>query len=217
MPPQKSAQSPAPAPPPASRPEQTGGRRTGRGRPRRAGADAAILAATIDLLGERGYAGLRIDDVARRAGTAKTTIYRRWPSRTHLAVAAVEHLLGDRRLPEPSGEALTDLDALIGATFTPLVRGGSGLVAIILDIHRQDDADLKVAYRRRIIDPVRHRAVALVRRAAREGLVDDRADPEVLVDAAIGGLLYRSTILGQEMTAEQASGFVRELLGITAP
>ncbi|BDA63632.1 TetR/AcrR family transcriptional regulator [Actinomyces capricornis] len=217
MPSQKSTQPPAPAPPPASRPEQPGGRRTGRGRPRRAGADAAILAATIDLLGERGYAGLRIDDVARLSGAAKTTIYRRWPSRTHLAVAAVEHMLGDRRPPEPCGDVLTDLDALISAAFTPLIRGGSGLVAITLDIHRQDDAGLTEAYRRRIIDPVRERAVALVRRAAREGLVDDRAAPEVLVDAAIGGLLYRSTILGQEMTVDQACRFVRELLGISAP
>jgi AcrR family transcriptional regulator len=58
----------------------------GRPRPgptRRRGAELeqAILRAALDELAETGYSGLAMDRVARRAGTNKNAIYRRWPSR----------------------------------------------------------------------------------------------------------------------------------------
>jgi AcrR family transcriptional regulator len=60
-----------------------------RGRPRRAGADEEILRATRDLLDEGGYAAFNVDIVAARTGIAKTTIYRRWPTKGALVVAAI--------------------------------------------------------------------------------------------------------------------------------
>lgn len=39
---------------------------------------------------ERGYAGLRINDIAEASGVAKTTIYRRWADDDHLVVGAME-------------------------------------------------------------------------------------------------------------------------------
>lgn len=61
----------------------------GRGRPRREGADEAILDIVRDVLAQEGYAKLNVDDVAERAGVAKTTIYRRWPSKSALAAAVL--------------------------------------------------------------------------------------------------------------------------------
>jgi AcrR family transcriptional regulator len=61
-----------------------------RGRPRREGADEDILRATRDLLDEDGYAAFNVDNVAERTGIAKTTIYRRWPTRGALVVAAID-------------------------------------------------------------------------------------------------------------------------------
>jgi AcrR family transcriptional regulator len=52
----------------------------------------AILDATLELLGSRGYAGLRIEDVAARAGVNKTSVYRRWPAKSDLVSAALEAL-----------------------------------------------------------------------------------------------------------------------------
>ena len=60
-----------------------------RGRPRRAGADEEILATAIALLREQGYRALTLDAIAERAGVAKTTIYRRWPSKAALIAAAL--------------------------------------------------------------------------------------------------------------------------------
>ena len=64
--------------------DRTGGRG---GRPRDITVDQRILQATTSLLAQRGFRGLRVDDVARSAGVPKSTIYRRWPSLTDLAVA----------------------------------------------------------------------------------------------------------------------------------
>ena len=61
----------------------------GRGRPRREGADDEILAVTRALLAEKGYRELTVDTVAERARVAKTTVYRRWPSKGALVAAAI--------------------------------------------------------------------------------------------------------------------------------
>src|SRR4051794_34673608 len=63
----------------------------GSGRPRDAGRDEAILAATLSILLERGYAALTIEGVAAAAGVGRPTIYRRWSSKPALAVAALVH------------------------------------------------------------------------------------------------------------------------------
>jgi AcrR family transcriptional regulator len=61
-----------------------------RGRPRREGADEEILRAARELLEEHGYGAFTVDHVAERSGVAKTTIYRRWPTKGTLAAAAIQ-------------------------------------------------------------------------------------------------------------------------------
>src|ERR1035441_8003249 len=55
------------------------------GRPRSERAHQAILTAARELLIEEGFAALRLEHVAARAGVGKATIYRRWPSKEALA------------------------------------------------------------------------------------------------------------------------------------
>ncbi|GAA3013228.1 TetR/AcrR family transcriptional regulator [Streptosporangium longisporum] len=68
--------------------------RPGAGRTRRRGAalEEAILRAAAEELTEAGYAGLTMDGVAARAGTNKNAIYRRWPNRLSLGIAAYRRL-----------------------------------------------------------------------------------------------------------------------------
>jgi len=81
------------------RPKQR--RRPTAGRRRGATLEQAILRATIDELLESGYEALTMDRVARRAGTNKNAIYRRWASRAALAVAAYRELnIADQPLPD---------------------------------------------------------------------------------------------------------------------
>lgn len=49
----------------------------------------AVIRATFEELAEGGYAALSIDEVAKRAGVNKTTVYRRWPTKEDLVTAAL--------------------------------------------------------------------------------------------------------------------------------
>ncbi|GLW30626.1 TetR/AcrR family transcriptional regulator [Actinoplanes regularis] len=74
---------------------------------RRRGAELewAILRAAAQELRESGYPGMTMDRVAARAGTNKNAIYRRWPHRAALGVAAYRHLT-DAVMPDPDTGAL---------------------------------------------------------------------------------------------------------------
>ena len=86
------------------------------GRPRDGSRDALILEVTLAVLAESGYEGLTVDRVAARAGTARATIYRRWPSKVDLVVGAVRRLSGGDvgldRLPD-TGSLRGDLVAMV--------------------------------------------------------------------------------------------------------
>jgi AcrR family transcriptional regulator len=84
---------------------------------RRRGAEleAAILRAAADELAETGYPGLTMDRVAQRARTNKNTIYRRWPNRAALAVAAYRHLAEEKLSPPDTGNLRDDALALLRA------------------------------------------------------------------------------------------------------
>jgi len=71
-------------------------------RTRRRGAvlDEAILRAATEELSESGFTGLTMDRVAVRAGTNKNALYRRWPNRLALGIAAYRRLAGAVHPPD---------------------------------------------------------------------------------------------------------------------
>lgn len=86
-------------------------------RSRRRGAEleAAILDAAWAELTEVGYARLTIEAVAKRAGTSKPVIYRRWPGRAELALAAWNRRVPASLAPTDTGELREDLVTLFSA------------------------------------------------------------------------------------------------------
>jgi AcrR family transcriptional regulator len=83
------------------------------GRRRGATLEQAILRAAVEELTEVGYPGLTMDSVAKRAGTNKNAIYRRWPNRAALGVAAYRQLVEvELRVPD-TGELRGDVLALL--------------------------------------------------------------------------------------------------------
>jgi AcrR family transcriptional regulator len=89
------------------------------GRPRDPRIDGAVLHATVDLLGETGYAALSVDAIARRAGTSKPAIYRRWPSKAHLVHEAVFPLSDATELPD-TGSLTGDVREMMRRTVAVL-------------------------------------------------------------------------------------------------
>ena len=74
-------------------PEPTKARRAGRKRDHTR--DAVILEAVLDVLAEAGYDGTTVDLVAARAGAARATVYRRWPTKVELVADALRRLAPD--------------------------------------------------------------------------------------------------------------------------
>jgi AcrR family transcriptional regulator len=102
------------------------------GRPRDKRIDAAVLTATVELLGESGYAELTVDAIARRAGTSKPAIYRRWPGKAHVVHEAVFPVSAATELPD-TGSLRGDVREMVRRTAdvltTPAARAAlPGLV-----------------------------------------------------------------------------------------
>lgn len=102
------------------------------GRPRDPRIDTAVLDATVELLGETGYAALSVDAIARRAGTSKPAIYRRWPGKAHVVHEAVFPISEATELPD-TGSLRGDVREMMRRTAavltTPAARGAlPGLV-----------------------------------------------------------------------------------------
>lgn len=95
----------------------------GRGRPRRAGADEEILTVALAMLREKGYHDLTVDAVAETAGVAKTTIYRRWPSKGALVAAALVPAKAVRA-PTEGGSIEADVAAILRDVVELLRLGG---------------------------------------------------------------------------------------------
>ena len=103
------------------------------GRPRDLRIVDAVLRATVELLGKSGYADLSVDAIARRAGTSKPAIYRRWPSKAHLVHEAAFPINEATELPD-TGSLAGDVREMVrrsaGVLTTPAARAAlPGIVA----------------------------------------------------------------------------------------
>ncbi|GAA2472746.1 TetR/AcrR family transcriptional regulator [Streptomyces thermolineatus] len=141
-------------------------RRTGR--PRSAEADAAILAATRTALVELGWGRLTMGDVAARAGVAKTTLYRRWSSKSELVVDAVAVLFDELRLTD-RGSLRADVEDMVRQIGELLERPETktALMAVMAESAR--DPALRLRIRDAIVGRQRHLVVQGRRRAQERG------------------------------------------------
>lgn len=129
--------------------------------------EQALLTAAWDELLEVGYPKLTIENVAARAGTSKPVIYRRWPTKAKLVLAALTHNVPfDPDLPD-TGSLRDDLIALVGHGIRRYTRvPGDTLPGLITEAFR--DPELFAELRRRIaqgevaelVRPLLTRAVA---------------------------------------------------------
>ncbi|WP_432950067.1 TetR/AcrR family transcriptional regulator [Kribbella sp. CA-253562] len=185
-----------------------------RGRPRDTAIEGRVLAAAAEELRQGGYGGLSVDRVAERAGVAKTTLYRRWPSKAELVVALITNLRGDVPF-EPSDDPRRDLTELVTAIAAGLANAPSGLIA---DLAASAARDPRVGESVRALWADRHRAVtAVVAKAQQAGLVLDHVAPAVLVDQLVGPLYYRLLVTGEPLTPDYVRTLVRSVLGPEEP
>lgn len=171
--------------------------RRGRGRPRDPSTDGRIIAAASELLLQQGFDRTTVDDVAARAKVGKATVYRRWPSKEDLAVAAMGSLLATE-FPEPdTGSIVTDLLESYRTVLTFVnSEGGDAFIRVTIAESIRDPR-IAALYRDSVLER-EQQARATFERAVARGEV--RADADL--DAAIkwlGGMIVSHAVMGRKM------------------
>jgi AcrR family transcriptional regulator len=169
------------------------------GRPRDPTIDGAVLDATADVLSQVGYARLTLEEVARRAGTTKPSIYRRWRSRPELVLAALAARLdaGAFRAPE-SGCVVCDLVAGVEVFMTAFRRVPPGVLGALFADCGGEPA-LREEFMSTLFEPVRRVAGEVVARAEERGDLRDGLDREVVVDL-LGSFVHYRALYGHAST-----------------
>jgi AcrR family transcriptional regulator len=164
-----------------------------RGRPRSAKSQKAILATAIEILLEQGLTSMSMDDVAKRAGVSKATIYRWWASKELLALDA---LATEWTPPTPSPELDTGTlrDDLI-ARFHPWLRQLNlkpyeRIIAGLL-AQTQTDPEFAKVYREHFVKPRRDDTRMILHRAIDRGEIAADTNLEVTLDLLYGPIYHR--------------------------
>ena len=167
---------------------RTTGARTG-GRSERV--VASVLAAALSELARVGYDALRLEDVATRAGVAKTTVYRRWPTKADLVRDAIRRAAEyDEPLPD-TGSLRGDMLAMLERAMDVIGTAEGRAIARMLTAASADPEINELT--RRIRDESRQHRARVVVRAQERGDLPPDADPMLITEAvfvlAIGRLV----------------------------
>jgi AcrR family transcriptional regulator len=180
------------------------------GRPRDPAIDAAVLAATLEVLREHGYPGFALETVAARASTTKASIRRRWPVRQSLIIDALASVLVTPPVPDNACTRcdLTQSVRLLAETLHDQLPGGV-LAPLIADCAH--DADLHRRLIEVLVQPSRNAATIAVRRAVERGDLRADVDPELLVDL-LASTVYQRALFGDAPIDKDTAGPLVDLL-----
>jgi AcrR family transcriptional regulator len=172
------------------------------GRPR-IGVHAEVFAATLSTVDTLGYAAATVERIAAAAGVAKTTIYRRWPSKGELIVDCLLDAFGPLPLEDGAGRAelMTSAVRWIAAKIgEPGV--GDAFAGVFSDA--VSDPALREILAARLQDPYRL------------ALQDALGEPEnrvlFFIDVVVGTLLHRMGMTGKPMVDDDVAALVEMVL-----
>ena len=182
---------------PAERPT-----RAPRGRPRSEQARRAIFGAALDLVRDEGYPAVTIESVAKRAGVARTTIYRWWPSIAALLVDVVLEL-GMTTAPPPAvgGDPLRSIRLEMRRIAAVTAELTGRLYAVLLG-EAQHDPHIRAELHERLITPRREASARAVREAQARGLLRDDVSVSTTLDLFYGPIFHRM-LSGHEPNTER--------------
>jgi len=186
------------------------------------------MLAVRDLLAESGYAALTTAAVARRAGVSTATLYRRWPTKRELVLAATRRMIEtgvtDEALESGASSTETfdtgslrgDLQAFI-AHKNRLLSGATGQAVLSLLGELPQDQELRelflgqlLAATRSHLEQIRDRA-----RARGEGApdVEPHAGARLVLGAVLAGVAFAAGGDGAEPLSDVDQDLLLRALG----
>jgi len=175
----------------------------------------SVLAETYKLLAEGGIGGVSIDEVSRRSGVSKTTIYRHWPSRSALLLDACSKIGIRPEIPD-TGSLGGDVTALAANLAHQLqsARWAAVLPSIIDAAEREPElAKLHAKLHAGLMGPF----LAVVERAKKRGELGPRQTTSDVVAAIVGPFFYRRWFSREPLDDQFVKSVVRSIIGRTKP
>jgi AcrR family transcriptional regulator len=182
------------------------------GRPREEATEQAITAAARQVLADKGVARMSMEHVAAKAGVAKSTLYRRWPSKIELAVHAVAASFDEIEIGD-QGSLEADMRAGIGEA-ARLLRDPStgGAYAALLAESARDPEGVGLRVRESLSTRLHALVATSVQRAIDRGEIrQDMIDVDLLADVVVGSVMHRALATGVPDEA-----FIDGLIGLLA-
>lgn len=127
-----------------------------------------LYTGTLQLIAERGYEKLTMDQIAEATKSSKATLYRQWGSKSALVVDALRCVGDAKHIAPETGSLRGDLLAMVDRAEGQ--EHDADLIAAIMHAIRQDD-ELAEAVRTQILEPGRENIRAVVQRAVDNGEV----------------------------------------------
>lgn len=167
--------------------------------PLRSGAarEAELLDAVIDVLRETGYDRLTVDAVVAKARASKTTVYRRWRTKSELVVAAISHATNDLPVRADTGSVREDLLVVLEGLRVELERFGDVIAGLVSGAHH--DPELSRAMREQLVAEGREGLVDLLTRGKGRGEIAPDADIEMLWRLPPSLLFFRLLFTGEPL------------------
>jgi AcrR family transcriptional regulator len=186
------------------------------GRPRSEQAEQAIIDAALELFAERGVEGVCVEAVAAKAGVGKATIYRRWPSKEELLIAALGSLKSP--MPDPQGATVReDLVQMVDVMVRDAADPRYARQFAMLHGEGENYPKLMARYYETIVQPRRE----VIKAALRRGI--DRGELRADLDVDVAMLTLTGTVMarGKHDPTPASPGFaarvVDELLAGMTP
>lgn len=185
------------------------------GRPRDARIDTEVISAVIAVLRKGGYDAVTIDGIARNVGRARSSLYRRWPSKRHLVAYAVVGELGEHPAADTGilrGVLLSAVTTLWRAFRGPLGHALAGLVADMAQ-----DAALASSILREVMVPRRRSMREAIERACARGEARDDMNVELLLDMLTGPFYFRTLFRHASMSLKDTAQIVDYIVRLIRP
>jgi AcrR family transcriptional regulator len=172
--------------------------------------ESELLAVTLRLLQEHGYERLTLDDVAAIGRASKATVYRRWPTKAELVLAAFIEGVSQDAVPPDTGSLRDDLIA-VGDTVCAQSKEHAGTLRAVLGEVSRNPA-LNDAMQHQLFDQRRALMAQVLKRAVGRGEIDAAAVNNELWDLLPGYLVYRTVIQNRLPTRRTVRTLVDDVI-----
>jgi AcrR family transcriptional regulator len=172
--------------------------------------ESELLAVTLQLLQQHGYDRLTVDAVAVTARASKATVYRRWPSKAELVLAAfIEGIRQVAVLPD-TGTLRGDLLQVGELVCQQARQHASTIRAVLVEVSR--NPALNDVMQHQFLDQRKALIHQILRHAVDRGEIDDDAINDELWDVLPGYLIFRSIIPNRPPTRKTVRSLVDSVI-----